>query len=247
MPVVTIHGPIGSGADQIGIKVANLLNADYVDRLILRQAAKLIGSTVRVLEIKEQQKVLLRDRVAFLIQRMLERSAMAGAAGEPYFSHGIEYLPAEEYGDLAQEPLTAAQRLNEQRFIEVTRGVITDLAQGGNVVLIGRGSNVILKEHPKTLHVGIESTTSDRVTNVEQSEHIARKDAEKFVSYGDKARVMYFKKFFKVDPADIGLYDIVLNLRRLTIDEAAHIVSHAARKTDVDRPSETDAKTRFSA
>ncbi|MCE2462410.1 MAG: cytidylate kinase family protein, partial [Dehalococcoidia bacterium] len=151
MAVVTFNGPIGAGGNEIGVLVAGLLNADYVDRLILAQAAKRIGSTVEVLEIKEQRKLALRDRLAYFLQTMLERSAMSGAGGEPYFSPGMEYLPSEEYTDLADEPLTAAQRLNDEHFIEVTRAVIKDLADGGNVVIIGRGSNVILKDVPGVL------------------------------------------------------------------------------------------------
>ena len=244
MPVVTIHGPVGSRADELGVKVAHSLNAGYVDRLILAQAAKLIGSTVRVLEIKEKQKVPLRDRIAYFLQSMLERSAMSGAAGEPYFSHGIEYLPAEEYGDLAQEPLTAAQRLNDQRFIEVTSGVIRDLADAGNVVIIGRGSNVILKDKPGTLHVGLESPEEIRVRNVEHREHLARKDAEKFVFEGEKAREMYFKKFFKVHPQDVTLYNVMLNMRALTIDTAAEIVSNAAQKLESQSTAELNVSVK---
>ncbi len=230
MPVVTFNGPIGAGGNEIGIKVAQLLNADYVDRLILAEAAKRIGSSVEILEIKEQRKVQMRDRIAYFLQTMLERSAMSGAGGEPYFSAGMEYLPSEEYSDLAQEPVTAAQRLNEERFMEVTSTVIRDLAEAGDVVIIGRGSNLILKDMPGALHVGLVTPPELRIRTIVERENLSWKEAEKYVTDTEKARVLYYKKFFKMDPATPHMYHLVLNTEILDTDASADIVATAARK-----------------
>ena len=229
MAVVTCNGATGSGAVEVGVQAAHLLSADYVDRLILAQAAKRIGSTVEVLHLKEQHKVPLRDRLAYFLQTMLERSAMSGAGGEPYFSPGMEYLPAEEYTDLAQEPLTAAQRLNDQHFLEVTSGVIKELADAGDVVIIGRGSNIILKDMPGVLHVGLMTPIEQRIKIIADREHLAPKDAEKFVADMEEARVKYFRKFFKVQPDDPHLYHVVLNMGTMNVKTAAEIVAHAAQ------------------
>ena len=43
MAVVTLSGYAGTGSDQVGVLAARLLNADYVDRLVLSGAAKRIG------------------------------------------------------------------------------------------------------------------------------------------------------------------------------------------------------------
>ena len=230
MAVVTFNGTIGVGAYELGGLTARLLNADYVDRLILAEAAKRIGSTVAVLEIKEKRNLQLRDRLGYFFQTMLERSAMSGAGGEPYFSPGMEYLLSEEYTDLAQEPLTAAQRLNDEHFIEVTTAVIEDLARSGNVVIIGRGSNMILKDMPGALHVGLMTPLDQRVRIIMEREHLDRKDAEKYISDMEKARITYFKKFFNVHPYDPTLYDLVLNMRTIGVEMAAQVVAHAAEK-----------------
>ncbi len=230
MAVVTFNGAIGAGGNEVGIVAARLLAADYVDRLILAEAAKRIGSSVEVLSIKEQRRVAIKDRLAYLLQTMLERSAMSGAGGEPYFGPGLEYLPSEEYTDLAQEPVTAAQRLNEQRFLETTTAVIQDLAKAGNVVIIGRGSNLILKDYPGVLHVGMVAPTSLRLATIVQREHMATKEAEKYMGDMEKARISYFRKFFKVNPEHTSLYHLVLNLGSMSVNTAAEIVAHAAEK-----------------
>ena len=230
MAVVTFHGPIGSGQSEVGILTARLLNADYVDRLVLAEAAKRIGSTVEVLEIKGERKLQIKDRLAYLLQTMLERSAMSGAGGVPYFSAGMEYLPSEEYTDLAQEPLTAAQRLNNDHFMEVTTSVIKDLARAGNVVIIGRGSNLMLKDSPGVFHVGLAAPMEIRIKTIQEREHLDEKAAAKYLADMEKARIIYFRKFFKVHPDDPGLYHMVLNMETMSTKDAADVVAQAAEK-----------------
>ncbi len=232
MAVVTFNGQIGALGAEVGALSARLLDADYVDRLVLAEAAKRMGSTVEVLELKAQRKLALRDRLAYFFQTMLERSAMSGAGGEPYFSPGMEYLPSEEYTDLAREPLTAAQRLDDEHFIEATSAVIRDLAGAGNVIINGRGSNLILRNMTNVLHVGLSAPMELRVKTIMEREHLNREEAERHVNDTENARLTYFKKFFKVSPEDASLYHMVLNMGSLSVDSAAEIVAHAAEKLE---------------
>jgi len=55
MPVITINGNIGCGAVTIGQMVADQMHLDFVDRLVLTQAARLVGSPVGALIDKEQR------------------------------------------------------------------------------------------------------------------------------------------------------------------------------------------------
>ena len=103
MPVITINGPIGCGAVTIGQMVAEELNLNFVDRLFFTEAARIVGTPVGTLIAKEQRVDRFRDRLGRFVQTMLERSAMSGVSGEPYFGRGIENLPPETYMDLAGE------------------------------------------------------------------------------------------------------------------------------------------------
>ena len=227
MPVVTIEGPIGAGVPEVGVIAARLLDADYVDRSILADAARTMGTTVQVLEIKHG-RIPLRARIAQFLQTMLERSAMSSGAGEPYAFYNVDYVLGEEYTDLAQEPLTAAQRLNDQHFIEATGTVIRDLADGGDVVIIGRGATMFLQDAPSVLHVGLIAPLETRIRNIEEKEHLTRTEAEEYASNMERARVTYFRKFFKVDPYDPALYHIVLNMAHVGPDTLAEIIAHSA-------------------
>ena len=229
MTVVTINGPIGVGGFEVGTLVADLLGADYVDRLVFAEAAKRIGSTVAVLSGKEQRVVRLKDRIAYFLQTMMERSAVSGVAGEPYFGPGIEGLPAEQYADLTKETVTAAQQLTDKQYIDVTSAVIMELASSNNVVVIGRGSNIILRDLATAIHVGLTAKVDRRIETFMRREHFNNVEAEKHVKEAEKARQAYFRKFFKVHPDDPSLYHLYLNMDRMKVKTAAEIVTHAAQ------------------
>lgn len=228
MPVITINGPVGSGAIDIGQTVAQTLNIDYVDRLVFAEAAKLVGSPVGVLVEKEQRVVRFRDRLARFLQTMLERSAVSGVGGEPYFGRGIEMLPAETYTELAGDPSSTAQQVNDKAYIEATSAVVRDLTRAGNVVIIGRGANMILLDAPGVIHVGLLAPLELRVENIMRREHFERGDAAAFVEEVEQARVTFFRKFFKVHPDDPTLYHAMLNMGKMRPTTAAEIIIHAA-------------------
>lgn len=229
MPAITFNGHVGAGGNEIGQMVAERMNLDYVDRVILAEAAKLVKSPVGALVAKEQRVIRFRERLARFLQTMLERSAISGASGEPYFGRGIEMLPAETYPELARDPSSAAQALNDKAYIEATGAVIKDLARAGNVVIIGRGANMILADTPGVIHVGVVASREVRVEIIMQREHLDRAQAEAYVEEMERARVIYFRKFFKVNVYDPALYHLMLNMGKMSVKTAAEIVIHAAR------------------
>jgi cytidylate kinase len=228
MPVITINGPVGGGPIEVGQMVSQMLNINYVDRMVFAEAAKLVRSPVAALIEKEQRVVRFRERLGRFLQTMLERSAIAGINGEPYFGRGIEMLPAETYIELAGDPSSSAQSLNDKAFIEATTSVIQDLARAGDVVIIGRGANMILAKVPGVLHVGLVAPVGVRVRTAMEREHFNREEAERYVEELEQARVIFFRKFFKVNPFDPSLYHIMLNMGIVQPKTAAEIISHAA-------------------
>ena len=103
MAVITINGPLGAGAVSIGQMVAQQLEMNFYDRLIFTQAARLIGTPVGAVIAKEQRVDRFRTGWAGSLQTMLERSAMSGVSGEPYFGRGIENLPPETFMEMMGE------------------------------------------------------------------------------------------------------------------------------------------------
>lgn len=227
MPVITVNGPIGCGSVTIGQLVADQLHLDFVDRLVFTEAAKLVGIPVGALIDKEQRFERFRDRLGRFVQTMLERSAVSGVSGEPYFGRGIETLPPETYMELAGETTATAPKVDDQEFIDATTKVVTDLHRKGDVVIIGRGANFILADAPGVVHVGLLAPIDHRVDVIMQREHFDREEAQSYVGEVDRARVAFVRKFFKVQPDEPTLYHMMLNMDKMEAKTAAAVIVHA--------------------
>ena len=228
MAVITINGPIGSGSFEVGQMVAERLGINYVDRMVIAEAARRIGSPVVNLMEKEQRVIRFRERLGRFLQTMLERSAISGVGGEPYFGHGTEMLPAETYTELLVDSPSAAQTVNDKAFIDATSAVINELATAGDVVIIGRGGNMILADFPGALHVGMLAPLDSRIDNIMTREHYNREEATKYVLELEEARVAFFRKFFRVNANDPELFHIILNGALIRPEIAAEMVVDAA-------------------
>ena len=227
MPVITINGPIGCGAVTIGQMVSEQMNLSFVDRLFFTEAARIIGTPVGTLIAKEQRVDRFRDRLGRFVQTMLERSAMSGVSGEPYFGRGIENLPPETYMDLTGDG-SVAQKVDDKTFIEAMTKVANDLHAQGNAVIIGRGANQILADAPHTLHVGLLAPMEVRVKTLIDREHFEKEEAEIHVEELERAREDFIMKFWKVHPNEAKHYHMMLNMGKMNPKTAAEVICNAA-------------------
>jgi len=227
MPVITINGPIGCGSVTIGQMVAEQLGINFVDRMIFTEASRIVGTPVGTLIAKEQRVNRFRDRLGRFVQTVLERSAMSGVSGEPYFGRGIENLPPETYMDLTGEGGGVVQKLDDKTFIDATTKVVKDIHAKGNAVIIGRGANQILADATDTLHVGLIAPMSVRVETLMAREHFEREEAEIHVVELERAREDFVQKFWKVHPNEARHYHMMLNMGRMSPKIAAEVIAHA--------------------
>ncbi len=238
MPVITINGPIGCGSVIIGQMVAEKLGVDFVDRLVLTEAAKLVRAPVGALIDKEQRAVRFRKRLGRFMQDMLERSAMSG---EMYSGGAFTTFPPEAFDALASGSSSHRSRVTDKEFIDATTAVVNKLCQAGDVVIIGRGANVILADTPGVLHVGLIAPQEIRAKTMMQYEQLELEEAEVYVEELERANVFYFRKFFKVNPNDPSLYHTILNMGKLQPATAAEIIIQAAEDVMLALPSPEDA------
>jgi cytidylate kinase len=209
--------------------VAKRLEADYVDRLILTNVARQVGATVEALHEREERPPTRGERFSRLLQRILERSAVSGAGGDPYFGPGVAAFLTEEYEDLPQPTITKGHELEDEAYIEAVHTVLEEMAEGGNTVIVGRGSHVILKDLPNVLRVGVVSEYEDRVATIMERERISRDDAERIMAARDEARAYYFRRFLGLDNPDAPeLFHMVVNISELSLDYAAEMVAAAS-------------------
>lgn len=228
MAVVTMGGLTGGGGRLLGPSVAQKLEADYVDRLILTDAARHAGATVEALHQREERPPNRRERFMAVLQRILERSAVTGAGGDPYFGPGAMAFLTHEFEDLPETTVTKGHEIEDERYIAAMRDVMKGLADSGNVVIVGRGGSIILRDAPNVLRIGVVANVEDRVTRIMERERVGRERAEKIVFDRDRARASYFKSYFGIDdPDDPHLYHFVLNTSDMELAYATEVVVQA--------------------
>ena len=229
MAVITIHGPLGAGAVSIGQLVAQSLEINFYDRLIFTQAARLIGTPVGAVIAKEQRVDRFRDRLGRFLQTMLERSAMSGVSGEPYFGRGIENLPPETFMEMMGEGSAANRNIDDKTFIEATEKVVRDIYEEGNAVIVGRGANAILADLPGAYHVGLVAPLEVRVKTLIERENYTQEEAENYGAELERAHENFFRRFFNFNPYDPSHYQMMLNMGMMSNEAAASVITHATR------------------
>lgn len=230
MAVIAIEGRIGSGTTEVGRRVAKEFGIDYIDRLLLADIARRLGATVEALADAERRVPSRASRFAYRIQRMLQRSAVAGMGGDPYFGPGIETLLARPYHDIEEPVATSAEEVDWRHFVDTTTEVVNDLAEIGNVVILSRGGVAILKDRPNVLRVGLITHQHERVRRIMERETLSEEDAIEWIEHSDQAQLRYFQRAFDTTPLDPFLYHFMLHTGEIGTEYAAQVVIDAARR-----------------
>lgn len=105
--------------------------------------------------------------------------------------------------------------------------VMVEQATRGDVVLVGRAGQVILKDHADVLHVKIIAPLALRIERVAAAQRISLTAARAQVETSDRTRRAYLRRYYHVDWRDLDLYDLVLNTRSLTVAAAADVLVYA--------------------
>jgi len=119
-------------------------------------------------------------------------------------------------------------------------------AARGNVVIVGRGAQIVLRDFPGVLKVRVVAPTELRVQRIMERYGMSQPDAADYVRKHDHERRNLMRSVFDVDATDWGLYDLILNTARFDSGSGTHIVVCAAEK--LPKPADEEAqKARLSA
>jgi cytidylate kinase len=202
MSLITIRGPLGSGSPDIGRLVANRLHIDYVDREIIAEVAARLEREEQDVTEKEMPPSSLFGRIAKALERGY--SSEIGVEGA--------YMP------VWQIPL------DDTRYLNTLESVIRELARSQSLVIQGRGSQFILRDYPRALHVLVAAPIGVRVKRVMEASKLDHETAKREIARFDNGIREFIKRYFKADAWDPVYYDLVVNTEHLSFQAAASIV-----------------------
>ena len=112
-------------------------------------------------------------------------------------------------------------------LVKKTADTILHLAELGNVILIGRGSNIITSRLDYVFHVRLIGSLKKRLQHVQDFNQLDSHSAMEFIRSRDGGRRRYVKKYFHKDIDDPLLYHLIINTDLVSCDHAARIIGNA--------------------
>jgi cytidylate kinase len=203
--MITIRGPLGSGAPEIGKLAADNLHIDYVDREIIAAVAARLNRQEQEVTEKETPPSGLFGRIA----GALERGYSSDLGFEGAYMH-VWQIP-----------------LDDARYFNTLEAVIKELARSQSLVIQGRGSQFILKDYPRALHVLVTAPLEVRLKRVMESMKLPRENAKREIARFDNGAREFIKRYFKAEVWDPVYYDLTVNTEHLGFPAAASIVINA--------------------
>jgi CMP/dCMP kinase len=223
MPVITMSGNLASGAREVGQAVAEELRIPFVDQQLMVEAAQRCGVPVGTVAEHDERRGSFRERLSSLLRTVLERSAASGA--DPLSgTTGLEAVLSRSYADMAAEE----PHISDSLYLKTMSEIICELAARGDVVVLGRGSQMILADMPGALHVLCVARRQLRAQRLAERDEIGFEEATRRAVESDRARCAFYKKFWHVEVEDPKLYDLTIDTSRLSYEVATNVVVAAA-------------------
>ena len=183
--IVTISRLIGCGGGYVGYLAAKELGFRYIDREILREAAKKLGTDVRQLEeIDGRPSSLLRSIV---------RSFGMGAPEA-----------------ISQPPPTLP--VYERDLFDLQSRVMREMADQYDAVIIGRGAFHVLRGRAGVIHVFVHAPEEFRVNRVMRVQNITDfNKARTLVRESDQRRKKFIRDMTGSDWMDARNYHLCMD------------------------------------
>ncbi|MFN8497576.1 MAG: cytidylate kinase-like family protein [Anaerolineae bacterium] len=221
MPVVTISRFLGTTGDAIAEGVARALGARLVNRQSLITAATAAGVSPECLAEIHYESTLSLTNVVLNMLRQLPAVPR---------SRGSSILDAAPLPTAAGNRTGVAPSVAEmEQGVHLLEKVMRDLAAEGNVVMVGRGANLVLKDTPDAFHVQVVATVEARIQHLMRVAHVDRREALARLWASDRARTDHIRRYYNQSWTDSTLYDMVLNSERIETGQAIQLIVAAAR------------------
>ncbi|MGD2271222.1 MAG: cytidylate kinase-like family protein [Desulfobacterales bacterium] len=197
MSVITISRQFGAGGRTLGEMVAKRLGYEFYDNEVIQMVsihAKVSADSVDALE--KATGGLFNRFIADIVPRSLKDLLVS----------------------------RKQETIDEEIYVDILHKIITEIAEDANAVIIGRGSQYILKDHEDTFHVLIIADINDRVKFFEEKYDLTQAQAVRAVSQDDRRRANLYRKFNVSDYDQPDRYHLVLNTSKLDFDVACDLI-----------------------
>ena len=193
MAVITIARQLGAGGKTIGEKVAKALDYSFFDNEIIQMVA---------------EKANVSDEVV----RTLEKDTSG-----KFFKFFAGLVPR-TFADRVTE--AEPDVLTEPIYVDLLHKIITQIAETGNVVILGRGSQYVLKDREDAFHVLLTANDNHRMKFLGKKYNLRPDEAAKAIKVEDSRRQKLYKSFGRDDYDSYYNYHLTFNMVKTDMDMA---------------------------
>jgi cytidylate kinase len=197
MAVITISRQFGAGGKTLGKMLADELGYVFADSEIVTKIAQAANVSETWVENVEKEAGGMLSRA---ISKMVNKSL-------------VDKILKDERG-----------YIDEQIYLDYLIVMIAQIAEEGNAVILGRGSQYILRGHPDVVHVLLINEFENRVKFMMERYDMTYSKAAQTIRSEDKRRANLYRKIGKTDFDSPDLYDMVLNMADLDLEKAKEMV-----------------------
>ena len=117
----------------------------------------------------------------------------------------------------------------KEKYIAYIQAALLNHLKRDNVVYHGFACNFFVKDIPQVLKVRIILGLAIRVEDVMDRYSVSRKEALRLIRKVDEQRRKWSQRLYGNDPSDPTLYDLVLHIDKLTVQDAVSTICQMAK------------------
>ena len=197
MAVLTISRQFGTGGLTLGKMVSEKLSFHFYDEEIIQLVAEKAKVSKHWVESMEKEA---GGKFQRLISGLVSKSL-------------IDRILDDQRG-----------YIDENIYVDLLHKVIRKLADEGDAVIIGRGSQYILKDNKDTRHVLLVADKRQRIKFIEEHYNLSTDKATRVVNTEEKKRTALYRKFGKEDYDQPAHYHMVLNMNKTDLPTAVKLM-----------------------
>ena len=197
MAVITISRQFGAGGLTLGKMVAEKFGYTFADTEIIKMVAEMANVSTNFVETIEKE-------AGGKFSKFISKTVSKPLVGR---------ILKDERG-----------YIDEEIYLDYLVLIIAQMADDGDVVILGRGSQYILNDHPDAYHILLIDTFENRVKFMQDNYDLSQNRAVHVVKNEDKRRLNLYKKLGKTDYDNPDLYHLVLNMGRISLDKASELI-----------------------
>jgi cytidylate kinase len=201
MAIITISKEFGCDAGHVAAIAAKKLGYEVIGK-------KLAAEIAKDLNLSEAEVETFKQTSQSRIIRLMDR----------YTCSLVQKVVDRERGCL-----------DDANYYESTKKWVEKLYDADNVIILGWGGQCILRGKPHTLHVRLIKAADLKIEKVMQDHDLNRLAAKKLIEREEKDSSAYVKLFFNEDWNDARLYDLIIDMGKQTVEQAADMICNSIK------------------